>query len=75
MIDTLKSNTKMFNYAKTVIKAICHDYYQESCILLMFLTLLVGIACLWVSLSQKGTETPGAGAAHTLRVEQRRRQA
>lgn len=41
----------MFTYARTVIRVICRDYYQESSILLMFLAVLVGLACLWATLA------------------------
>jgi len=66
--------TKMFNYAKDLTRTICHDYYQETCVVLMFLTLLVTIACLLATLTQ-GTKTPGDDAAQTLRAEQRHHQA
>jgi hypothetical protein len=34
---------KMLNHARTLIRVICRDYYQEASILLMFLTLLATI--------------------------------
>jgi hypothetical protein len=65
---------KMFNYARNLNRTICHDYYQETCVVLMFLTLLVGIACLLATLAQ-GTKTSGVSATQPFHVEQRRRQA
>ena len=65
----------MFNYARTIIHALCHDYYNETCVLLMLLTLLATVACLWIALANRPTGTPGAGDARTLRVERRRHQA
>jgi hypothetical protein len=65
----------MFNYAHTIIKGVCHDYYQETCVLLMFLTLLVAIAALWITITHQTTRTPGAANTRTLRVERRRHQA
>jgi len=41
----------MLNYARTVIRVICRDYYQETSILLMFLAVVVGLACLWATLA------------------------
>lgn len=40
----------MLTYAQKLIRTICHEHYQESCILLMLLTLLVTIACLIVAI-------------------------
>jgi len=42
----------MLNYARTIIRTICRDYYQETSILLMFLAVMVGLACLWATLAQ-----------------------
>lgn len=42
---------KMLHYARTVIRVICRDYYQETSILLMFLAVVVGLACLGVALA------------------------
>jgi hypothetical protein len=65
----------MFSYAKTIIKAVCHDYYQETCVLLMFLALLVAIVALWITITRQPTRTPGAADTRTLRAERRRHQA
>ncbi|SNS08755.1 hypothetical protein SAMN06269173_1332 [Hymenobacter mucosus] len=40
----------MLTYAQKLVRTICHEHYQESCILLMLLTLLVTIACLIVAI-------------------------
>lgn len=41
----------MFTSARNLIRTICRDYYQETSILLMFLAVVVGIACLLATLA------------------------